>query len=128
MALNVLKLKRRQLCIGDMNQRVILSDREITEPGFAETDFGEKFADPKEVWAKVETPTGRTLWNGVDTDIVLTHEVSIHYDPEVTAETWVQLLPDETRLKVEAVENLEERNEWLVLACRARGTDEASKA
>lgn len=128
MALQTLKLKRRQLCIGDMDKRIILSDREITEPGFAETDFGEKFADPKEVWAKVQTLTGRVLWNGVDTDIALTHEVSIHFDPDVTTETWIQLLPSETRLKIEAVENLEERNEVLVLACRARGVDEASKA
>lgn len=127
MSRKALKLRRRKLCIGDLDRQVILSDREITEPSFGESDFGEEFPAPRAIFAKVQTLTGRTLWNGVDTDVVLTHEVSIWYDSSVTAETWVKL-DDGTRLKVEAVDDLDSRHEFMVLACRARGTEEASKA
>jgi len=75
----------------------------------------------------VKTINGRVLFNGVDTDEALTHEITIRYDSTVTAETWVEL-GDSTRLDIIDTQDLEERNEYLVLLCNARGTQEASKA
>lgn len=127
MSRQTLKLTRRKLCIGDLKTLIKISDRRLTEPGFSETNFGEEFPDAKTAWAKVRTINGRTLFNGVDTDIALTHEISIRYDPSVTSESWIQLT-DGTRLDIVDTQNLEERNEYLILLCNARGNQEASKA
>ena len=70
---------------------------------------------------------GRTIFNGVDTDIALTHEITVRYDPDIGAETWVQLV-DGTRLDVVDTQDLDERNEYIVMLCNARGTTEAAKA
>lgn len=114
------------MCVGDLNKLVTLSAREITEPSFGTTNFGEDFPDARDVWAKVRTINGRTLFNGVDTDIPLTHEITIRYDASATSESWVRLA-DGTRIKIVDTQNLEERNEYLVMLCTARGTQEASK-
>lgn len=128
MARKTLKLNRRKVCVGDLNKMVTLSERAIVEPGFGQTAFREDFSGAaREVWAKVRTVNGRTIFNGVDTDVAITHEITIRYDADVTSETWVQLA-DGTRLDVADTQNIEERNEYLVLLCNARGTQEASKA
>jgi SPP1 family predicted phage head-tail adaptor len=109
-----------------MDKIVTLSERAIVEPGFGKTAFEEEFPDGREAWAMVRTLTGRAIFNGADTEVVITHEVTIRYDVQVTSETWV-LLDDGTRLDVEDTQDLEERHEYLVLLCKARGTQEASK-
>lgn len=127
MSRQTLKTRHRKICIGDLNKIITLSEREITPPVFGSTNFGESFPAPRDVWAKVKTINGRTLFNGVDADVALTHEITIRYDPLVTAETWVQLV-NGTRLNVIDVQNFEEEDEYQVLLCNARGTQEASKA
>ena len=128
MSRQVHKRPKRVICVGDLDRRVILSERKITEPGFGETDFGEDFPDSREVWAQVATFAGRVLFNGVDTDTLISHEVSIRYSDSVTSETWVQLKDERgTRLDVVKVENLDERNEFMLLLCKSRGYAEASK-
>ena len=117
----------RKVCAGDLRTRVTLSNRAITQPGFGQTAFGENFPAPRIVWAMVKTVNGRVLFNGVDSDEALSHEITIRYDSTVTAETWVELA-DSTRLDIIDTQDLEERNEYLVLLCNARGTGEASKA
>lgn len=127
MARITLRRPHRKVCIGDMDTLVTLSERAIVEPAFGETNFDEKFPDAREVWAKIRTINGRTLFNGTDADISLTHEVSVRYDPAIGAETWIQLF-DGTRLDVIDTQDLEERNEFIVMLCNARGTTEAAKA
>ncbi len=127
MSRSTLRRNHRKICLGDLRTRVTLSNREITEPIFGQTDFGEDFPAPKVVWSMVRTINGRNIFNGVDTDIALSHEITIRYDTTIDAQTWVQFT-DGTRLDVIDVQDYEERNEYMVLLCRARGTQEASKA
>ncbi len=127
MSRSTLRRGHRKICVGDLNTRITVSDREITEPAFGQTSFGESFTNAFTPWAKIRTVNGRTIFNGVDTDVAISHEITIRHDSRVTSESWIQLA-DGTRLDIRDTNDLEERNEYLVLLCNARGTQEASKA
>ena len=120
------KRKHRKICIGDLNTLIKLQSRDIVEPDFDSVDFDENFVDTSEVWSLVETATGKTVFDGVDTDINVTHMIFVRFDVTVTSETWVEL--ESRRLDILFTENLENRGEWLLLMCTDRGIGEASKA
>ncbi len=120
------KRKHRKICIGDLDTLIKLQSRNIVAPFFNSVDFDEDFQDSAEVWALIETQTGRTVFDGVDTDINITHNIIIRYDVAVTAETWIEL--DSERIDIVFVEDLESRKEWMKLLCTTRGVGEASKA
>ena len=112
-----------------MRDRVKLQTREIREPLFGGTDFSEDFGGTPEVFAKVRSTAGRSIFAGNNVDVAVSHEISIRFCCDVNAETWVEL-EDGTLLDILAIENPEERNEYLILQCTERGpkTQEASKA
>lgn len=117
-----LRRVHRKLCIGDLREVVKLQTRSMEAPIFSETDFTEKFSGTIEAWAKVVTTSGRSVFVETNTDESISHAISIRYDARVSAETWVELCDDEgTRLDIVDVENLEERNEFLILLCTERG-------
>jgi SPP1 family predicted phage head-tail adaptor len=120
--------KNRAPCVGDLRDRVVLQNRRLVEPTFGSVDLSEEFTG-REVWASVTTKTGRTIFDGVATDVPITHEVLIRFDSCVTSETWVRI-DSGHRLDVARVEDLEERHEWLLLSCTDKGLaeKEASRA
>ena len=128
MAKTLVRRPRRKLCVGDLDKRVILQTRKIKEPDFGATDFGEDFVKSDEVWASVKTTSGKVIFDGVAADVRITHEIGIRYNPDVTSETWIIL--GGNQLDVALVDNLEERNEWMILLCTDRGDKdkEASQA
>ena len=119
---------KRQVCVGDLKDLVVLQNRAIQEPVFGDTDFTEDFGGDEETWASVRTVSGKTFFDQVNGDVQLTHEIAIRYDEAVTAETWV--LFEDRRLDIVDVEDLEERHEWMLLRCVDRGSkgQEASEA
>lgn len=123
-----IKGRNRQICIGDMQHRIKLQSRSLSQPFFEDVDFDENFQDQSEVWAMINTVSGKTLFDGVNQDINITHEVYIMYDLSVTAETWIEY--DGRRFDILKVENLDERKQFMRLICSERGanTYEASKA
>ncbi len=121
-----LKRPHRKVCLGDLNDLITLQTRDITEPLFDTVDFDENFVDLPQVYAKIKTTSGRTVFDGVDTDVNVSHEITIRFDSVVTSETWVEF--EGRRLDILRVEDLEERHEWMLLLCLDRGIGEASKA
>lgn len=115
----VIRRPKRRYTIGDLDTRVILRDRAIQAPVASSTDFDELFSTGAGVWAKVSTPDGKTQFDGVETDVNVTHVVGIRWKRDVTTETWIEL-PGGRRLDVVTMQNLEERNQWLQLMCRER--------
>lgn len=115
---------RRELCVGDLRDRIILQDRSIQSPEFESFDFSEKFESMGGVWASIQTVGGKTLFDGhQQRDLSVTHEVGIRYDARVDAETWL-LMEDGRRLDVIDSENLDERSEWIVFQCTDRGSQD----
>ena len=125
---NFIRRKHRKVCIGDLDTLIILQSRDIEAPVFDAVDFDENFTDfPDPVWALVETAIGKSVFDGVDTDVNITHKITIRFDTTVTSETWIQF-DDGRRFDVQFTENMEERNEWLLMFCTVRGLGEAAKA
>ncbi len=122
-----IRKRRRQPCIGDMEDEITLENRAIQAPDFDTVDFDETFTAPNPpVWALIETPRGKTFFDGVSTEQDVTHWIYINFDVTVTAETWVKLT-DGRRLDILRVENLDERSQYQLLECNDRGAQEASK-
>ena len=123
-----IRKKRRNVCIGDMDDEITLENRDIQAPDFDTVDFDEAFTAPNPpVWALVETVRGKTFFDGVGTEVDVTHWIYINFDSTVTAETWVKL-EDGCRLDILRVENLDNRSDSQLLHCVDRGAAEASKA
>lgn len=120
MARQVILKKHRRLCVGSMRDRIVISGRKILEPEFGDVDFLGQFQDGVTRWATVNTIRGKTVFAGVGVDVALSHEIYIRYDKCVTSESWV-VLPDNTRLDVVMVEDLDERREFMRLLCQDRG-------
>lgn len=125
---NPVRKKRRNICIGDMEDEITLENRAIQAPEFDTVDFDETFTAPNPpVWSLVETVRGKTFFDGVATEEDITHWVYINFDVTVTAETWIKM-DDGRRLDILRVENLDERSDFMLLHSIDRGAVEASKA
>ncbi len=121
-----IKRSHRKICAGDLDTEITLENRDIVPPLAGEVDFEEDFTNSVPVFSKVETTIGKTVFDGVNTDTVITHKITIRFDSTVTTETWILL--NGNRINIVQTENLEQRNEWLFLLCTDRGATQASKA
>lgn len=126
--LSRLTRRRRRVCVGDLDSRVQVLHRSQVPPVSGSVDAAFAFqavSGDGYVWARVETTGGKTVFDGVAGDRRVTHEVTIRKMAGVTSSSWV-LLEDGQRLDVVLAENLDERGEFLLLRCDARG--DAAKA
>lgn len=105
---------------------ILIQSRDIAPPDFDSPDFDETFSAGDPVRAIIKTLRGKTFFDGVSTDQLITHEFCIEYRPGITAEVWVEY--DGRRFDVLQVENCCEANKRLILMCSERGIGEASKA
>lgn len=121
-----IRRKKRSVCIGDLRSMITLQNRAITPPVFNGIDFSETFTDAAEVWALINTVSGKTFFDDAGTETSITHEIYIRYDSTVTAETWIEF--DGRRLDILQTENLEERDEFMKLVCTDRGSNTVSQA
>lgn len=120
--------KRRKVCIGDLNKRIGLQVRTLTEPLDGVADPTLVFGTATEVWAKIETSTGKTIFDGINTDVNITHTIFIRFRSDVDETTWIAY--NSIRYDIKRVENYEEVSEFLRLSCVIRGptSQKASQA
>lgn len=119
-----MSLLQRQL--RHCGQSISIQTRSIVPPVFGSVDPGLDFVEKHNVKALIRTTRGKTLFDGVSTDQVVTHKLAIEYLAGITAEDWI--LFKGSRLDILDVENCGEADIELVLTCNDRGTKEASKA
>lgn len=124
-----IRRKNRRVCVGDLDTLIVIQNRNLSAPEFSAVDFNEDFDGDLDVWAAINTVTGKTFFDGVSVDTQITHEILIQFEETVTASSWV-LLDGTNRLDILNVEDLEERHEFMLLTCTDRGlaVNEASKA
>ena len=113
--------KKRSVCIGDMKYSIELNTRSIQAPTVGGVDFGESFTDPVIVSAAIETKNGETVFDGSNTERVITHRFYIRFLPDITEETWIRF--ESNFYDILTVENLDQRSEFLLLRCTLRGPD-----
>ncbi len=115
-----IKKKKRQICIGDMHDQIILSSRALTPPNSGGVDFTEEFTPKVTIWSMVNTVAGETIFDGTGIEFSVTHRIYIRFLTGVTAEDWIEF--DGERLDVLDVEDLDERHTFMLLRCGNRGT------
>lgn len=123
-----IRRKKRQPCIGDMDELITLQGRTLTPPTSG-VDATEEFADTNpDVWALVETVSGETMFDNTNTERDVTHKFIIRFIDGVTSETWILFNSD--RLDILGVEDYDERHDFLLLRATNRGIDanEANRA
>ena len=120
--------KKRQPCIGDMNELITLQGRVLTAPTSG-VDASEEFTDSNtDVWALVETVSGEVIFDGTGQERDVTHKFIVRFIDGVTSETWI--LFNSERLDILGVEDYDERHDFLLLRATNRGidTNEANRA
>lgn len=116
-----LRRKKRQPCLGDMDEVILLQDRAL-KPPVSGVDATEQFTTADaDIWALVETVSGETMFDDTNTERDVTHKFIICFLTGITAETWISFNGD--RLDILGVEDLEERHEFLLLRASNRGVD-----
>ena len=114
-----LRVNKRKICTGDLTKAITLEARAIQPPGQNSVDYTEQFNPIINTKAAVKTTRGETIFDGSNTERVVTHIFWIRFRPNVTFETWVQM--DGIKFDVLDVENLDERNEWLEIMATEGG-------
>ena len=118
--------KRERSNVGDLSEKIFVENRNLPAPalGLAASDFVfSAHESAAEVWANVESLTGVTHFDEVaGLDRSLSHRVLIRFLAGVSAETWLRL-KNGTRLDIVTVTNLDERDEFLLIAASAAGSD-----
>jgi len=111
---------KRGICIGDLDVKIKVQVRTLNAPESG-TDFDLTFADEKEVWAMVKTVRGTELFDGVSLTNAYTHEFYIRYSSDFTidAQNWLEWKNE--KYDIVDVENLDERNEFLLLKAIKKG-------
>ncbi len=117
----------RRVAIGDLRHSVQLLTRAIRAPGLSATNFAEQFTTVARLRAGISTSSGKVFFDGVNTDIPVTHILFLRFRADVDTESWF-LLKSGSRVRVLAVENLDEANQWLKLTCTERGPDSVAAA
>ncbi len=123
MSKDLVKIKRRKVCIRDLKHRITLHTRDIDSPDFGEVDYQQNYTPLARVSAAITTINGKTFFDGVSQDQALTHAIYIRHRSGISSEIWVEL-KDQRRLKVLDTEFLDERNEFILLLCTERGPKE----
>lgn len=109
----------RKVCSGDMRDKITIQVRAI-KPPVDGVDFSEVFNQDKTLWSMLETKSGVEIFDGTNLKGVATHYFYIRYICNFTAEKWLKF--KEEYYDILDVQNLDGRNEFLLLRCALRGT------
>lgn len=82
--------KRKKVCIGDKDTLITIQNRSIKAPTDG-VDFDEEFSAVGKYWALHDRPGNSTLFDGTNTEVVVTDRFYIEYDARVTTESWIEL-------------------------------------
>ena len=115
------RFNKRTYCIGDLIHPVTLEARFIQPPGQNSVDYTEQFNPIINTKAAIKTVRGETIFDGSNTERVVTHKFGIRFRPNITFETWLRM--NGVLFDVLDVENLDERNEWFAIRTSKRGID-----
>ena len=84
-ACSYIKKKKRNVCIGDMRDEIVIQTRNIRPPAEDGVDFNEEFNGKATVWSLVNTVNGETIFDGTGTERDVTHHIYIRYFAGVTS-------------------------------------------
>jgi SPP1 family predicted phage head-tail adaptor len=108
--------------IGHLRHRVAIANPTRVpdgDGGYTDTWVA---ASPSPVWARIETATASNIERLIGNTITapVSHIVTIRWHEDVTARS--RLTYDGRSFNVRGVQNIQERDRWLVLACEEQTT------
>lgn len=115
-----IRKKKRQICIGDLRDRIFVEDRDLTAQ-LTGVDAVETFSNAVETWCLIETVDGVEFFNEVNVAFDVTHIIYMRFDSAITEQTWLRL-ENGQRLNILDVQNLDERNEFIKIRATNRGS------
>jgi len=128
MAVNAKILGRRRLiAAGDLRERVTVQLRTLSAPAADGVDAQLTLQDAKTVWAMVVTDGGSEFFDGTNLTHAWTHKFFVRYIPGTVFPRSGRMSAQERVtykgriFQVVDVENLEERDEFLLLKAVERG-------
>ncbi len=83
--LSVKKTPSRSAQIGDMRHKVSIYRRSIREPDFESASFGQEHTLIASLWAAISTVSAAYTFDGVDTDVTITHKFAIRNREDIQA-------------------------------------------
>lgn len=114
--------KLRKNTIGDMRECISLEVRSIQPPSFDNFSASESYIQVAEPWAKVETEFNNRIFDEVALDAKPSIKFTIRYRDNITTETRIRYKG--ILYKIVQSDNLEERDEYLVLYAAIEGADD----
>ncbi len=111
--------KSTRICIGSLNQRIVIKTRQLTPNSDNDVDYDEIFTELKTVWAMVETVSGKTMFDKSNVERDVTHNFYIRYITGVTVEEWIQY--KDQYFDLLGVENFGEEDSFYKITVAIRG-------
>ncbi len=117
------KPKKLKICRSAFNKTVVIQNRAIETPVQNSVDYSIKLTDVLTVRAMIKTVRGVTLFDGVNTDRVVSHIITIDYKSNsvISVENYARI--GQTELVIIDVENINEDNKYLRLRCALKGSN-----
>lgn len=115
-----IRATKRGICIGDLDRKGTIQSRTMQAPESG-VDFAEDFTNIATVWCLFRTVEGLEFFDDTGLNTTHTHEAIFRYSSifSVTSENW--FLINNNRYKILRVENLDERNEWILTKMIKKG-------
>ncbi|GAH16987.1 unnamed protein product [marine sediment metagenome] len=110
--------KASKVCIGDLNKKILLYDRNI-KASSTDTKFDEDLDNVISVWSMIKTNSGKDIFDGTEIIGSATHEFYIRYRTDLTNESWLEY--NSNYYNILSFENLNEESDFLKLNCAIRG-------
>ena len=129
---NKKRIKKTQVCVGDKDKLVDIQTRSLNNSGLDSSQPVEVFATVRQQWCGIETLDGVPRFAKINIEDGATHLFWTSYDIGLTAieNGNSYILHDSKRYKVLKVNNINEKNETIVIQTTERGatSEEAAKA
>jgi hypothetical protein len=113
-----IRRKRRQVCIGDLDTLVTIKSRVTTTKNFVASVVFQVHSAPFVMWETIE---GVEIFDETNTGTISTDMIILRNDATVTKELFVEL--DGVHFRILSVEDLDRRNEFMVLMLTERGVN-----
>lgn len=114
--------KIRRACLGEMRYRIDVYTRRITPPGAQSVDFLETLGDAVPLPAIIDTIAPVSTRDGTQRlPNSSTHAMTVRFIPGLTIDTETIIGYNGKYFAVKDTENLDERNQFLVIYCEERG-------
>lgn len=113
------------ICLADLNRKIIVKSRVLTPSGVGSVDYSETFATVTTLWALVKTldMRGREEFDGTqlrsEARFSATHDMYVRYTANVTQENFIEY--NNEYYDILEVTNLNEDSTFLHLKCSLRG-------